>query len=246
MNNNNDILISPDTGAVLTKTDRENMYYDKYNKLYYYKNKEGRLIKMASPMSGNPLIDNGNGTYTADRGKFILDERGIIPMYIPDDTMEDAHIEGDFLVGNNTGRRFPIRDDGMIVMPFDPINIRKDATSEEIKEYFEKRKQRQLTETQKWIDETIKNDEERDRLVLAEYRDNVSKETTEIIERLNNEYLKTNKIDKRLYDYLMSTKEKVESGEEISQEDIDRLTYIMFNGTMSDNLDIRKPKGNTR
>lgn len=242
----NNKLISPDTGAPLIETEKENMYYDKYNKLYYYKNSEGRLIKMTSPMSGSPLNDNEDGTYTADGGKFFLDERGIIPLYIPDDTMEDAHVEGNFLVGNITGRRFPIKEDGQIVMPVDFIDIPKDATSEEIKKYFEDRKKRQLAETQEWIDETIKNDEESDRLVLEEYRDKVNKETAEEIERINNEFLQNNKIDKRLYDYLTSTKERVENGEEISQEDVDRLTYIMFNGTMPNDINIEKSKGNTR
>ena len=226
----NNKLISPDTGAPLIETEKENMYYDKYNKLYYYKNSEGRLIKMTSPMSGSPLNDNEDGTYTADGVKFILDERGILPLYIPDDTREDAHVEGDFLVGNTTGRRFPIKEDGQIVMPIDLIDIPKDATSEEIKKYFEDRKRRQLAETQEWIDETIKNEEERDRLVLEEHR-----------ERIN-----SNKIDKELYNYLTSTKEGIENGEDISQEDIDRLSYIMLNGDMTNDLDVEKPKSNIR
>ena len=151
---------SPDTGAPLIKTDDENIYFDSYNKLKYYIDANDKIIKLTSPINGLPLKKNDDGIYEAIHQKYILDKnRGVIPQFIPDDTQENAHIEGNYLVGNITGRKFPITEDGKIIMPFDPIILSPNASKEEIKKYFEERKMRQLLETQEEIDTQIEKDQ---------------------------------------------------------------------------------------
>lgn len=149
-------LEGPDSGARLVPTENECIFYDKYIGSYYILSDNGKLVGFTSPISGLTLTLGDDGYYSSGcTDKYIFDKDRFVPMYIPDDTLEDAHIEGDYLVGNNTGRRFPINDDGSISMPYEPINIPDNATEEEINLYMKNRKLRQLVMSQEEIDQNI-------------------------------------------------------------------------------------------
>lgn len=167
-NNTGTVLRSPDTMVEMEPTEEANVYLDPANHMKYYVNDDGKIIKLANPLNGLPIDKREDGLYERTDGLhegynqvFSLDkERGaFIPHYIPDDTLESAHIEEDYLVGDSTGRRFPITEKGKVVVPFDPIDIDPNVPREELEKYFEERKQRQLSATQEEIDEKIRQDE---------------------------------------------------------------------------------------
>lgn len=219
------VLISPTSGAKLEQTDDKHVYYDKYSKVHVYVDDNGKIIPLVSPMSGRKLEINADGTYSADGHKFILDSRGVIPTYIPDDTLEPAHIDGDYLVGNETGRRFPIRDDGKVIMPFDPIDISPDASIEELNAYYRARKERQYNETQKWIDNKLAQDAEEDKIAMDA-----------AIEKLTTEKFGDKKTRERTDKFLKIVSDEVENGWELSDSDYDKLDMIIRNGKLSEDI----------
>ena len=219
------VLISPASGAKLEKTDDKHIYYDKYARVYVHIDDNGKIIPLVSPTSGRKLEINADGTYSADGHKFILDSRGIIPTYIPDDTLEPAHIDGDYLVGNETGRRFPIRDDGKVIMPFDPIDISPDASIEELNAYYQARKERQYNETQEWIDNKLAQDAEEDRIAMDA-----------AIEKLTTEKFGDKKTRERTDKFLKIVSDEVENGWELSDSDYDKLDMIIRDGKLSEDI----------
>ncbi len=75
------------------------------------------LVELKDPISGGTLEMGDDGSYvsesTGQRFEFDENNSRFIPLYIPDDTLEGAHVEGNELVANETGRRFPIMNDGV-------------------------------------------------------------------------------------------------------------------------------------
>ena len=93
-------------------------------------------VPLKDPISGSKLVPVANGIFHSDNlnGDFIYDEKknSFIPLFIADLTQERAHIEGEYLVGNESGRRFPITPWGEVLLPYNkPKNLR---TIEEINE----------------------------------------------------------------------------------------------------------------
>ena len=219
------VLISPASGAKLEKTDDKQIYYDKYARVYVHIDDNGKMLPLISPMSGRKLEINSDGTYSADGHKFILDSRGIIPTYIPDDTLEPAHIDGDYLVGNNTGRRFPIRNDGKVIMPFDPIDISPEASIEELNAYYQARKERQYNETQEWIDNKLIQDAEEDRIAMDA-----------AIEKLTTEKFGDKKTRERTDKFLKIVSDEVDNGWELSDGDYDKLDMIIKDGKLAEDI----------
>lgn len=113
-------VYSPINGAELEATSIANIYRDTVYGTEYIVN-NGIVTKISSPSSGGNLIRNSDGTYTdpyiAQVFSFDDTRNAFIPHYIPDDTAEPAHIEGNFLVGNDSGRRFEIDANGRILTP---------------------------------------------------------------------------------------------------------------------------------
>lgn len=136
-------------------------------------NIDGELL---NPLNGLPVTKEEDGLYHSNDQTFILDEeRGnLIPQFIPDDTLESAHIEGDHLVGDTTGRKFPIDERGNVVLPYDPIDLDPEASMKETEEYFRARRDRQMGETQEEIDEQIRKDREYNQEQIDKLEENLS------------------------------------------------------------------------
>ena len=48
---------------------------------------------------------------------FDQNKDAMIPLYVPDDTVEEAYIENEMLVGKETGRKFEIDSNGIVLTP---------------------------------------------------------------------------------------------------------------------------------
>ena len=153
--------------------------------------------------------------------KFILDDRGIIPTFIPDDTLEPAHIDGDYLVGNETGRKFPIRSNGKVVVPHDIIDIDPNMSVEEINTYFAARKQRQYHETQEWIDAQIAKEEADYQKAMDNLSDKIlgSKETRENTEK-----------------FMSIIDEEIANGHELTDKEYAMLDMISRDGHLPEDM----------
>ena len=171
MTTNNNELISHSSRTRLVPAEKENLFYDEHTHLYYMYTDAEKLICLKSPTSNLPLSMNEDGTYSSgDGATFVLDKRGFIPTFMPDDTHEIAHIEGDYLVGNTTGRKYPIREDGRVIVPYLPINIPENASVDEINQYFAKRRDTYLAMTQEEIKEIIAYNAKMDEMDYAEIK----------------------------------------------------------------------------
>jgi len=176
------------SGATLVPTEKENLFYDEHTHLYYMYTDAEKLICLKSPTSNLPLSMNEDGTYSSgDGATFVLDERGFIPTFMPDDIHESAHIEGDYLVGNTTGRKYPIREDGRVIVPYLPINIPENASVDEIKQYFAKRRDTYLAMTQEEIEEIIDYNAKMDEMDYAEIKKRMQGELDEHAQKLRQE-----------------------------------------------------------
>lgn len=223
--NNLIALRSPGSGAALEKTNDEHIYHDGYSGLNVYLTDNGKMIPLINPMNGKKLTINPDGSYYDNGHEFILDERGVLPTFIPDDTLEPAHIEGDYIVGNETGRRFPIREDGKVIMPFDPIDISPNLSADETNAYYEARKRRQYNETQEWIDDKIAKDEEENRIA-----------TEKAIERMTTEKFGNQETRNRTKRFLNIIDEELNNGWGLSNEEFDKLDMIIKDGKLSDDI----------
>lgn len=113
-------LISPNDGSDLVESENDSFYHSNHDGGNYIVNKEtGKITTLRDPMSGGELIPNEDGTFFSKfTGKdFTFYNENFVPLYIPDDTEEAAHIENGKLVGNETGRSFEISEKGVILTP---------------------------------------------------------------------------------------------------------------------------------
>lgn len=112
-------LISPDNKATLTKNEN-GLYYDEYTGNNYISTEGGKIIPFRDPMSGGILTPKPDGTFLSESTgrNFVLHKEHFVPLYIPDNTFEPAHVdENGRLIGNNTGRSFEIDDKGTVLTP---------------------------------------------------------------------------------------------------------------------------------
>lgn len=176
------------SGAILLPTQKDNLFYDEHTHLYYMYTDDEKLICLKSPTSNLALSMNEDGTYSSkDGATFILDKRGFIPTFMPDDSHESAHIEGNFLVGNSTGRRYPIKEDGRVIIPELPINIQENASPDQIHQYFAKRRETYLSMTQEEIDDIIAYNARRNEMDYEELKKRLQRELDEHAQNLKQE-----------------------------------------------------------
>lgn len=218
-------IVSPVSGGELEFTDKKNIYKDSHSGVYVYQKADGTLMPLISPTSGMKLTINSDGTYSANGRKFILDDRGIIPTFIPDDTLESAHVDGKYLVGNETGRRFPIRNDGKVIVPFDPIDIDPNLSASEINAYYEARKQRQYNETQEWIDAKIAEDEKINHIAMDE-----------AIKKMEDKVLGTKATRERTNRFLKIIDEEIADGHELTANELEKLNMIINGGKLPEDI----------
>lgn len=112
-------LISPRSGAFLLPNS-DGTFHTDYDDATYIIGKNNNIIPQIDPYSRGELKNIDGRLISKYTGQeFTYDEarEAYIPHYIPDDSSEPAHIEGDFLVGDTTGRRFQIDQDGTILTP---------------------------------------------------------------------------------------------------------------------------------
>jgi hypothetical protein len=111
---------SPTSGGNLTKNE-DGLYHGDSEGLKYKVNEgSGKVVPLVDPMSGGELIQNSDGTFvsiTTGKNFAFVDNDHFVPLYIPDDTGESAHIENGNLVGNETGRSFEIDEKGTVLTP---------------------------------------------------------------------------------------------------------------------------------
>ena len=229
--NNYGGLVSPSSGGKLELTNRKNIYRDPWNEVCFYRKDDGTLLPLVSPTSGRKLTIKEDGTYWADGYQFILDDRGILPTFIPDDTLEPAHVEGDYMVGNETGRHFPIRNNGRVIVPFDPIDIDPNLPLDELKAYFEERKRRQYNETQASIDARIEEDERQQQEAVSEAIERIQREGELERSKLGNNVarIKTER-------FLRIVEDEIEHGHELTQDEYRKLVTIMQSGYLPENM----------
>ena len=228
---NNSGFVSPASGGKLELTAKENIYKDPLNGVYFYRKKDGTLMPLISPSSGRKLTIKSDGTYWADGYQFILDERGVLPTFIPDDTLEPAHVEGDYMVGNKTGRRFPIRNDGKVIVPFDPIDIDPNVPDDELRAYFEERKRRQYNETQASIDARIEEDERQQQKAVSEAIERIRRESE--LARFKSE---NNIARKKTERFLEIVEDEIKNGHEVTPDEYKKLAMIMKNGHLPEDM----------
>ena len=103
----------------------------------------GEIVEFKDPNNGGPLIPNNDDTFTSfyssEKFHFDSSKNIFIPLYIEIPELcdekalvngnymvgintgkkyiikEDAHVEGNYLVGNQTGRKFVIGDKGIVI-----------------------------------------------------------------------------------------------------------------------------------
>ncbi len=110
---------SPDSLGKLVKGE-DNFYHDPYGGETYTVNQEtGVVTALRDPMSGGKLIPKEDGTFLSESagGTFTFYKEHFVPLYVPDTTLEPAHIENGKLIGDKTGRSFEISEKGVILTP---------------------------------------------------------------------------------------------------------------------------------
>jgi hypothetical protein len=111
---------SPTSGGNLTKNEDGLYLGDSEGLKYIVSEGNNKIIPLKDPMSGGELIKNSDGTFvskTTGKNFAFVDNDHFVPLYIPDDTGESAHIENGNLIGNETGRSFEIDEKGIVLTP---------------------------------------------------------------------------------------------------------------------------------
>lgn len=113
-------LISPIHKGRLIKDD-DGLYSSPYDQTKYMVSDNGDIKPLIDPLSGGNLKLNEDGTYQSlSTGKtfmFNQNKDAMIPLYVPDNTEEEAYIENEMLVGKVTGRKFEIDSNGIVLTP---------------------------------------------------------------------------------------------------------------------------------
>jgi hypothetical protein len=190
-------LIDPFHHTALVK-DADGLYSSRYDNIRYIVSDTGAIKPLIDPFSGGSLTQNADGTYQSlSTGKpFIYDsiKDSLIPLYVPDDSGELGHIEGEMLVGNETGRRFEIDHDGTILTPqelaFREIKqketerfnqMEQDGTIEDylndIKEKMKNQKPLSVDDMRQILNNELPDDVDE----LKQVRDQIYQQTTPII-----------------------------------------------------------------
>ncbi len=124
------------------------------------KMKQGKtMIPMVDPMNGSNLRRQEDGTFLSEgTGKtftFDASRKKFIPNYLPVEELdfEDAHIEGDYLVGNHTDKRFLIDQNGEILTE-ERIKMREDQekANQQYRSRIDKQVQEIHEETKKEVE----------------------------------------------------------------------------------------------
>lgn len=112
-------LKSPLNGAFLIPNS-DGTFHTDYDSTTYFLGKNNNVIPQIDPYNrGEIEVVDGKliSKFTGAEFTYDSNREAYIPHYIPDDSLEPAHIEGDFLVGDTSGRKFPIDSDGTILTP---------------------------------------------------------------------------------------------------------------------------------
>ncbi len=112
-------LTSPINGAYLIPN-KDGTFHTDYDDITYLLGNNNNIIPQIDPYNRGELQNiNGKLISKYTGAEFTYDENrsAYIPHYIPDDSNEPAHIEGEYLIGDNTGRKFLIDNDGTILTP---------------------------------------------------------------------------------------------------------------------------------
>lgn len=230
--------INSNDGLELEQTSKSDIYYDKYSKTYYKVDETGKTTRLISTSSGANLqpTDTENIFYDPYIKKYyVVNEHGVLPAFIPDSTSEPAHVDGNYLVGNDSGRKFPIDDNGNIKMPYDPITISPEASTEEMNKYFEERKTRQFNMTQEEIDKRIAEDDRIDQEAIDNVNNQIYEEMTK--------NMSPEKKEETMF--LFKMKEQVTTDpSKISEQDIARLISISNIPTIHGESALENSSGN--
>lgn len=132
-------LKSPGSGAPLIPTDNTNIFRDGYTGLDCYVYPDGTVKALDGGPGFGALHYNEQGKlisdHTMDEFEFDIEGRRFIPLFNPE-THEASHIEDNELVGNETGERFQIAEDGGILTPQEIAFRAVKARENEIIEHY--------------------------------------------------------------------------------------------------------------
>ena len=121
---------------VLRETDIEGIFEDPFYKTKFVAGSSGRMVELSSPTSGGQLVRSEDGSYTDPYmgGKFMFDaeKEAFIPLFLPDDSMEPARIEGNNLVGITSGTTYVIDNNGKVLTP-EELSFQRNKAMDEVK-----------------------------------------------------------------------------------------------------------------
>ena len=167
-------FISPIHKGRLIK-DNDGLYSSPYDQTKYMVSDNGDIKPLIDPLSGGNLKLNQDGTYQSlSTGKtFMFDQNkdAMIPLYIPDDTVEEAYIENEMLVGKKTGRKFEIDSNGEIFTP-EEISFRE-IKQQEVEKFRQMEEDGTIEDYLDKIDEKKKNQKP---LSIDDMREIINKE----------------------------------------------------------------------
>lgn len=198
----------------------------------------GTFSPIRDPYTGGYLIPLDNGLFYSNYldGNFMYDEakKMYIPLFIDDLTKEEAHVEGDFLVGNKSGRKFPILPSGYVLLIYEEP---KDLKIEDI----ENEKKRLFNMSQAEINRNLnvnyfnyKNEEldEIDRK-LYEERKAVINEGNALIEKMWDDARKQMEERQKKLDDFCAIVDKVYKDYPITNDEVFRLQHYVREGIIS-------------
>lgn len=199
----------------------------------------GTFAPIRDPYVNGALIPLDNGLFYSNYldGNFMYDEikKMYIPLFIDDLTKEEAHIEGDFLVGNKSGRKFPILPSGMVLLLYEKPKDLKTI------EDLENEKKRLFNMSQSEINRNLndnyfnyKNEEldEIDRK-LYEERNKERNEGVASIEKMQVDARKQMEERQKKIDDFCAIVDKVYKDYPITNDEVFRLQHYVREGIIS-------------
>lgn len=124
------------TGDELIETSNEGIFVDPHHKTQFVIGDSGNFIELSSPTSGGSLARKDDGSYydAYSGGTFVFDasREAFIPLFLPDDSMEPARIEGNMLIGINSGTSYEIDTNGKVLTP-EEISFQRNKGMDDIK-----------------------------------------------------------------------------------------------------------------
>lgn len=128
--------LNPYNDEELKATNIEGVFEDPRYKTQFIVGASGKLVEISSPSSGGAMVRADDGSYMDPYigGKYSFDanKEAFIPLFLPDESMEPARIEGNQLIGINSGTTYEIDANGKVLTP-EELSFQRSKAMDEIK-----------------------------------------------------------------------------------------------------------------